>query len=99
MVALALVYSAAIAADSATVTAGVVQVAEPRYKGTTMSLYSLIGFSGAFTGPVIFGAALDAGGGDGTVSAWLTAFALVSLLVLLGPLAVLRLVGMGTVYR
>ena len=54
VVALTFAYSAAIAADSATTTAGIIQVAEPRSKGTTMSLYAIIGFTGAFVGPVIF---------------------------------------------
>ena len=64
VVALTFAYSAAIAADSATTTAGIIEVAEPRSKGTTMSLYAIIGFTGAFVGPVIFGTALDLAGGD-----------------------------------
>ena len=95
VVALTFAYSAAIAADSATTTAGVVEVAPPGYKGTTMSLYAIIGFSGAFAGPVIFGAALDLAGGDQAPEAWLAAFGAISLLVLLGPLVVHRLIGMA----
>ncbi len=94
VVALAFVYSAAIAADSATTTAGIVEVAPPRYKGTTMSLYAIIGFTGALVGPVIFGAALDLAGGEQTVRAWLAAFGAIALLMLLGPVVVRRLIGM-----
>ncbi len=92
-------YSAAIAADSATTTAGIVQVAEPRYKGTTMSLYAIIGFTGAFVGPVIFGATLDLAGGDQAVAAWLAAFGAIALLMLLGPLVVGQLIGMDRIGR
>jgi MFS family permease len=95
VVGLTFAYSMAIAADSATTTAGVIEVALPGYRGTTMSLYAIIGFSGAFAGPVIFGAALDLAGGDQTPEAWLAAFATISLLVLLGPLVVRRLIGMA----
>jgi MFS family permease len=99
VVALTFAYSAAIAADSATTTAGVIQVAEHRHKGTTMSLYAIIGFTGAFVGPVIFGTALDLGGGDQVVRAWLAAFGAIALLVLLGPLIVRWLIGMGQIGR
>ena len=79
VVALTFAYSAAIAADSATTTAGIIQVAEPRSKGTTMSLYAIIGFTGAFVGPVIFGTALDLAGGDQMARAWLAAFGAIAL--------------------
>jgi MFS family permease len=92
-------YSAAIAADSATTTAGIVQVAEPRYKGTTMSLYAIIGFTGPFVGPVIFCATLDLAGGDQAVAAWLAAFGAIALLMLLGPLVVGQLIGMDRIGR
>lgn len=92
-------FSALIAADSATLTAGMVQVAAPRYRGTTMSLYAMIGFTGAFIGPVVFGAALDLAGGDTAPGAWFAAFGAVSLLVLLGPLVVRALIGMEQIYR
>ncbi len=92
-------YSAAIAADSATTTAGIVQVAEPRYKGTTMSLYAIVGFTGAFVGPVIFGTTLDLAGGDQVIRAWLAAFGTIALLTLLGPLVVSQLIGVDRIGR
>ena len=99
VLALTFAYSAAIAADSATTTAGIIQVAEPRTKGTTMSLYAIIGFTGAFVGPVIFGAALDLAGGDQAARAWLAAFGAIAALVLLGPLIVHSLIGMTPIGR
>ncbi len=99
VVALTFAYSIAIAANSATTTAGIVQVAEPRYKGTTMSLYAIIGFTGAFVGPVIFGTTLDLAGGDQVVRAWLAAFGAIALLMLLGPLVVRQLIGMDRIGR
>lgn len=92
-------FSALIAADSATLTAGMIQVATQRYRGTTMSLYAMIGFTGAFAGPVVFGAALDLAGGDAAPGAWFAAFGAISLLMLLGPLVVRTLIGMEQIYR
>jgi MFS family permease len=93
VVLLTFAYSGAIAADSATTTAGVVEVAPARYKGTTMSLYAIVGFTGALIGPVIFGATLDLAGGDQVARAWLAAFGAIALLMLLGPLIVRQLIG------
>jgi len=85
-------YSAMVAADSATITAGMVMAAEPRYRGATMAMHSLIGFIGAFIGPVVFGVVLDLAGGAHNPLAWSLAFASMALLVLLGPLALRCLV-------
>jgi MFS family permease len=68
-------------------------VIDPVHKGRTMSLYSLIGFTGAFIGPVIFGVVLDAFGGEQNPDAWLAAFMTIAGLVLLGPIIVWRLIG------
>jgi MFS-type transporter involved in bile tolerance (Atg22 family) len=64
-----------------------------------MSLYAIIGFTGAFVGPVIFGTALDLAGGDQRVRAWLAAFGVIALLMLLGPLVVRQLIGMDRIGR
>ena len=96
---LAFAYSALIAADSTTITAGVILAAEPRTKGTTMSFYAIVGNVGAVVGPVIFGVALDLGGGEAEAQAWLAAFAAVAACVLLGPLLVLRKFGIGEAER
>jgi MFS family permease len=81
------IYSALVAADSATITAGMVMSAEPHYRGATMAMHSLIGFIGAFIGPVVFGLVLDFAGGEQQAFAWTLAFSAMAVLVLLGPLA------------
>jgi len=86
VVALCLLYSAATAADSASVTAGAVMSARPEHYGATMAIHSFIGFGGAFLGPLMFGLVLDLAGGRQTVDAWGTAFAVIALTTLLGPL-------------
>ncbi len=90
---LAFVFSMSIAADSSAITGGVLSVADPAHKGRTMSLYSLIGFGGAFLGPVIFGAVLDLAGGEHDQAAWIAAFAAIACLVLTGPVIVWRWIG------
>ncbi len=91
---LAVAHSVAIAADSATITAGVIKAADPRYKGTTMALHSVVGFVGAFLGPIIFGVVLDLAGGERVWTAWGFAFGSMALVLMLGPVAVVKLVGM-----
>ncbi len=99
VVAIAFLYGVTITADSSTITAGLVRVAEPRYKGTTMAMHSVIGFLGAILGPLIFGAVLDAAGGATSRLAWGLAFTSMGLLLLAGPLAITRLVGLGEPVR
>ncbi len=81
-------YGLTITADSSTITAGLVEAAEARYRGTTMAMHSLIGFIGSFLGPIVFGVVLDWGGGETTQLAWGLAFAAMGLTVLIGPIAV-----------
>ncbi len=68
-------YMLAINADSAALTAGLVEAAEPSARGTAMGVYSFAGFAGGLAGPIIFGALLDAGGGTSRAAAWMIAFA------------------------
>ena len=88
---LAAIYSVTVTADSATITAGMVNAAEPRYRGATMAVHSLIGFVGAFLGPIVFGIVLDLAGGQDNPLAWGLAFSSMGLIVLLGPLSVRHL--------
>ena len=67
-------YVLAIMADSAAMTAGLVEVSPPDARGTAMAVYSFFGFAGALLGPITFGALLDAGGGASSDRAWLVAF-------------------------
>lgn len=86
VVALVLLYSVTVQLDSAALTAGAVAHAEPGRRGATLAMHSLVGFTGGFLGPLLFGVILDAGGGS-AVAAWGAAFASIGLLTLLGPLA------------
>lgn len=94
VLALALAHSITITADSATITAGVIKAADSRYKGTTMAMHSVIGFVGAFLGPIVFGAVLDLAGGERDPAAWGFAFGSMAIVLMLGPLAVVKLVGL-----
>ena len=88
---LAFVYGWTVIGDSATLTAGVVAAADPRYRGATMAMHSMIGFVGSFIGPLAFGAALDAGGGEQSGCAWGIAFASLSAVILIGPVLMMTM--------
>jgi MFS family permease len=74
-------------ADSAAMTAGLIEVSPPEARGTAMAVYSFFGFSGALMGPIVFGALLDAGGGTSSHRAWLLAFSSIGLVSLAGVAA------------
>ena len=76
-----------IMADSAAMTAGLIEVSPPEARGTAMAVYSFVGFSGALMGPIVFGALLDAGGGASSHRAWLLAFSSAGLVSLAGVAA------------
>ena len=88
---LAFVYGWTVIGDSATLTAGVVAAADPRYRGATMAMHSMIGFVGSFLGPLAFGAVLDGAGGEESGNAWGIAFASLSAIILIGPLLMVTL--------
>ena len=85
VVALLAIYSMMVMAESATLTAGLVAAAPPSHRGSAMGLYSLAGFGGGMLGPVIFGAALDIGGGAAKTSAWVAAYAAIGAGCLAAP--------------
>jgi MFS family permease len=73
LIALGLLHSIFIMADSATLTAGLVISVPEEIKGTAMGLHSVMGFGAGLLGPAIFGAALDlsrAWGHDGWFAAY-----------------------------
>ena len=92
--ALALLYSVTVQADSAALTAGVVEVAAAGRRGVTLALHTVVGFGGAFVGPLAVGVVLDLTGRGESVLSWGLAFASVGLMGTLGPL-VLRWSGIG----
>ncbi|MEO6237275.1 MAG: MFS transporter [Vicinamibacterales bacterium] len=87
VIAVTSLYVFVIMADSAAMTAGLIEVSPPEARGTAMAVYSFFGFSGALIGPITFGALLDAGGGAGTRRAWLLAFSGIALVSLAGVAA------------
>ncbi len=85
-----LIYGVTVTADSSAITAGVVRAAPAGYKGATMAVHSSIGFSGAFLGPLVFGAVLDTAGGvsEGAgTTPWVWAFATSAVALAIGGTA------------
>lgn len=90
LVALGLIYGILVTAESAMVSTGIADVAEPPYLGRTMALQSSAGFAAGALGPAAFGAMLDWAPALGASpdSRWLWAFGVLGLVALAGPLAV-----------
>ncbi|UCF76993.1 MAG: MFS transporter, partial [Betaproteobacteria bacterium] len=80
-----------IGIDAGTMTAGVVNAADPAHRGATLTLYSLVGFGTGFISPTVFGVVLDLAGGRGEPVAWGLAFASLGLVALLGVIPARRL--------
>jgi len=75
LAALAVLHLVLIMGDSSALTAGVVERAEERIRGTTMAVYSMLGFGAGFASPLVFGIVLDLAGGNASVAAWGFAYA------------------------
>ena len=86
---LVLVYGLTVPGDSGSLTAGMNQSAMPENRGATMALHSTIGFATSALGAWGTGVALDVAGGPMSASAWLAAFSLLAVGILMGPLALL----------
>lgn len=84
-------YGLTVTGESASLTTGVVQNAEPSRKGATMALQSLLGFGVGAIAPLAFGVVLDLAGGTGEILAWGLAFGLLGLGAALGPVVLFRL--------
>jgi MFS family permease len=72
--ALCLAYHMIIMGDSAALTGGAVATSAPGQRGATLAVHSILGFSGAFLGPLAVGAVLDLAGGETSRLAWGLAF-------------------------
>ncbi len=88
VLALLVVYSMLVMAESATLTAGLVMAAPRDLRGAALGLYSLAGFAGGMLGPIVFGAALDVAGGARSQLAWVVAYAAIGAGCLAAPLVV-----------
>lgn len=87
----ALIYGMVLTSESASVTAGALGNADPKLRGATIAVHSMIGFAGGIFGPAVFGAVLDLAGGTGTAVAWITAYVVLGTVTLIGPLSILLL--------
>ena len=85
VLALLVVYSMLVMGESGTLTAGLVAAAPAGLRGAAMGLYSLTGFAGGMLGPVVFGAALDAAGGERSPAAWAAGYAAIGAGCLAAP--------------
>jgi MFS family permease len=88
LLALLLVYSIAIPADSGALTSGMTLSAVPEHRGATMAIHSTVGFGLSAVGAWVIGVALDAGGGMQSATGWLLAFLVMAGGGLLGPIAI-----------
>jgi len=86
LLAIAILHMALVMSDSSTLTAGLVQVADPAAKGSALALHSTLGFGAGFVAPLVFGVALDAAGTGGPAIAWGAAYATLGILAVLVPL-------------
>lgn len=86
---LLMIYIVVVQGESAALTTGTVQAAEPGRQGATLAVHSIFGFTGGFCGPLIFGLAIDASGGGQEPAAWGIAFATLGLAVATGPIFLL----------
>jgi predicted MFS family arabinose efflux permease len=84
---LLLLYGFLVPADASALTGGVVEGADPGQRGAALALHSVFGFTGAFLGPVIFGAALDWSGGEMNAAAWVVAFVTLAGMIAVWPAA------------
>ncbi len=76
VVALCMLYSVPVMADSAALTAGAVEAAPAGYRGATLAVHSTLGFGCGFLGSLAVGIVLDAAGGA-SAGGWLAAFAVI----------------------
>jgi nitrate/nitrite transporter NarK len=88
--ALVIAWLAFIFLDSAALTAGTVQAADPAMRGATMGLHSMCGYAGGFIGPLGVGLALDLAGNN-QVLGWGLGFGQLAIISIVGLLFVRRL--------
>lgn len=84
---LLMLYAFTVPADSGALTSGVTGAAEPRLRGATLALHSMVGFGLSALGGWAVGVAIDAAGGPESARGWLAAFLVMGGGILLGPLA------------
>ena len=88
VVAMALVYGWAIAADSAIYSAAITEVSDPAHLGSTMAIQSFLGFMGGVLGPILVGGILDV---SPEAIKWGVGFSFIGLLSVVAVAGLLRL--------
>ena len=84
VVVLCLIYSAAIQADSAALTAGAVVTSPVGHRGATLAVHSTLGFGGSLFAPAVVGMVLDVAAPLGGTTAWGLAFLAMGSMALFG---------------
>ena len=84
VVVLCLIYSAAIQADSAALTAGAVATSPVGHRGATLAVHSTLGFGGSLFAPALVGVVIDVAAPLGGTTAWGLAFLAMGSMALLG---------------
>jgi predicted MFS family arabinose efflux permease len=87
VVVMALAAGFVVQGNFSNLTSGLLAVAEPWQRGTTVAVYSCIGFAGGFIGTLLFGLSLDWFGGTTRLAAWLVAFGICAVACLIGAIA------------
>jgi len=87
VLALSVVAGFIVQGNFSNLTSGVLAVAAPRYLGTTVGLYSCIGFGASFLGTLLFGVTLVLFGGTSQLAAWALSFGSCGLACLVGAAA------------
>ncbi len=82
------IYNGFVMGDSASLTAGASAAAASGYRGATLAVHSILGFSGGLLGPLVVGLALDLAGGQQSSLAWFVAFAVMGFGSAAGAVAV-----------
>jgi len=90
LVALGLLYGVLITSESAIVSTGIAEAAEPTHLGRTMALQSTVGFTAGALSPWAVGLVLDWAPrwGASSEAKWIWGFGLLGVVALLGPLTV-----------
>ncbi len=84
---LVILHGISVSADSGALTSGMSQSAAPTHRGATMGLHTTVGFLGSALGAWGTGVAIDLAGGPNAGAGWSAGFALLAVIVTLGPIA------------
>ena len=87
MTTLLALYGITLMLDSASLTVGAMDAADPERRGSTLAVHTTLGTTMAFLAPLASGSVLDLTGSGATVLSWVACFLVLGAGVTLGPLA------------